>query len=134
MTGLSLFARSAPRSPEAHIVRAGDRHQLFLPNASQLFDIDAELALSRWYSQQRLPLVSTLDCVVRTRKLVSSVGWAKHAVLYEFASVVRRLKEYEEPHESKTLVADAWTGKIASSALYPPGSPFVGERIWPSIT
>lgn len=44
MTGLSLFARSAPRSPEAHIVRAGDRHQLFLPNGSQLFDIDAELA------------------------------------------------------------------------------------------
>jgi hypothetical protein len=96
-------------------------------------DIEAELALSNWYSQQRLPLVSTLAVCVRTRKLVSSVGWAKHAVLYEFSSVEGRLREYEEPYESKTLDPNAWTGKIADSAQYPPGSPFIGERIWPPI-
>jgi hypothetical protein len=96
-------------------------------------DVAGELALSRWYAQQRLPLVSTLSACVRTRKLLSSAGWAKHAILYEFASVEARLREYEEPHESKTLEPDAWTGKIADNALYPPGSPFVGERVWPPV-
>jgi hypothetical protein len=96
-------------------------------------DQDAENMLGRWYSQQRLPLMSRMNCCVRTRKLMSSVGWAKHAVLYEFSSLEARMREHEEPHESKTLDPDAWTGKIAASAAYPPGSPFVGERIWPPV-
>lgn len=94
---------------------------------------EAETMLGRWYSQQRLPLMSRMDACVRTRKLMSSVGWAKHGILYEFSSLEARMKEHEEPHESKTLDPDAWTGQIADNAAYPPGSPFVGQRIWPPV-
>jgi hypothetical protein len=95
--------------------------------------IEAETTLARWYAQQRLPLMSQMAACVRTRKFISTVGWAKHAVLYEFSSLEARMREYEQPHESKTLDANAWTGQIASNASYPPGSPFVGERIWPPV-
>lgn len=95
--------------------------------------VDAEAMLGRWYSQQRLPLMSRMNACVRTRKLMASVGWAKHGVLYEFSSLAARMSQHEEPHESKTLDPEAWTGQIAGNAVYPPGSPFVGERIWPAI-
>lgn len=95
--------------------------------------IEAEMMLGRWYSQQRLPLMSGMNACVRTRKLLASVGWAKHGILYEFSSLEARMREHEEPHESKTLDPKAWTGQIADNAAYPPGSPFVGERIWPLV-
>ena len=96
-------------------------------------DVDGESMLGRWYSQQRLPMVSRLSACVRTRKLLASVGWAKHGVLYEFSSLEDRMREYEEPHESKTQDRQAWTGRITQTAKYPPGSPFVGERLWPLV-
>ena len=40
----ALSARAAPRSRDAHLVAEDGAHQLFLPNGSRLFDIDAELA------------------------------------------------------------------------------------------
>jgi hypothetical protein len=95
--------------------------------------VEAEIDLARWYAQERLPLMSRMRACVRTRKLVSVAGWAKHGVLYEFESLEGRLKDHEEPHESKTLDSTARTGKMADNAVYPPGSPFVGERIWPVI-
>ncbi|WP_129780899.1 hypothetical protein [Peristeroidobacter soli] len=101
--------------------------------AYRMRTVEAELELSRWYSQQRLPLMSRMKSCVRTRKLVSVAGWAKHGVLYEFSSLADRLADHEQPHESKTLDPQAWTGKITSNAVYPPGSPFVGERIWPPV-
>lgn len=93
--------------------------------------VQAELELGRWYARERFPLMSRMQGCVRTRKLVSVVGWAKHGVLYEFESLGARLKNHEEPHESQTLNPQAATGKMASNAIYPPGSPFIGERIWP---
>lgn len=95
--------------------------------------VEAEINLTRWYAQERLPLMSRMRGCVRTRKMVSVAGAAKHGVLYEFASLEARLKEHEEPHESKTLDSKASTGKMAANAIYTPGSPFVGERIWPAL-
>ena len=40
----SLAARAAPRSRDVHLVVEDGACQLFLPNGSRLFDIDAELA------------------------------------------------------------------------------------------
>jgi len=39
-----LFARSAPRSRDVHLIAAEDGHQLFLVEGSRLFSIDAETA------------------------------------------------------------------------------------------
>jgi hypothetical protein len=96
-------------------------------------DVQAEVELGRWYVQHRFPLMSQMRACVRTRKLLSVVGWAKHGVLYEFESLEARLKNHEEPHESKVLDPATPTGTIVQNCIYPPGSPFIGERIWPSL-
>lgn len=95
--------------------------------------VEAELDLAHWYAQQRLPTMGQMPGCIRTRKMVSVAGWAKHGVLYEFESLEARLKNHEGPVESQTLDPNAWTGRIAGAAIYPPGSPFVGERIWPPV-
>lgn len=97
----------------------------------QMKSVEAEIELGRWYAQQRLPTMGRTEGCVRTRKLVSVAGWAKHGVLYEFDSLEARLKYHEEPTDSQTLDKGTWTGQITANAIYPPGSPFVGERIWP---
>ncbi len=92
-----------------------------------------EFDLGRWYAQQRFPVMAAMPGVIRTRKFLSSAGWAKHAILYEFESVETRTKNFEEPHESKIVDPKEWTGRIVRTTLHTPGSPFVGERIWPPI-
>src|SRR6185436_1777551 len=58
--------------------------------------------LMSWYGDWRIPALSRLPSCVAIRKLVSTSAWAKHVVLYEFASLEAR-------HEN--------IGKLAS--LYP---------------
>ena len=41
---LKLFRRSRPRCRDAHLLEAGGVHQLFLPQGSRLFEIDAAMA------------------------------------------------------------------------------------------
>jgi hypothetical protein len=96
-------------------------------------ELEGDFALARWYATDRLPLMSRMGACVRTRKLISSCGWAKHAILYEFSSLDARMRDHEEPYESKTVSTDVSSGRIANMVAYPPGSPFVGERIWPAI-
>jgi hypothetical protein len=94
---------------------------------------DEELSLAAWYVHERFPLMSKMPGSVLTRKLLSSVGWAKHGVIYEFESLDARTRHFEEPHEAKFVDAKAWVGKIVRSTLHTPGSPLIGERIWPPV-
>jgi hypothetical protein len=95
--------------------------------------VEEELDLACWYAHQRFPLMARMPGSVVTRKFVTSVGWAKHAVLYEFESLEARTKHFEVPEESKMVDAKEWTGRIVRTTLHTPGSPFVGERIWPPV-
>src|SRR5580704_13803102 len=40
----TLFEQSRPRSRDAHLIMADGAHQLFLPQGSRLFEIDAAMA------------------------------------------------------------------------------------------
>ena len=91
-----------------------------------------EFALGSWYAQYRLPAMARMPGVIRTRKLVSVAGWAKHSVLYEFTSLDARLEHFEKPHESLALDEKEWTGRIVKFTIHAPGSPSVGRRIWPT--
>lgn len=95
--------------------------------------LEEELDINLWYAHQRFPLMARMPGSVLTRKFVSSTGWAKHGILYEFESLEARTRHFEEPEESKVVDPAQWTGRIVRTTLHTPGSPFVGERTWPPI-
>jgi hypothetical protein len=94
--------------------------------------IESEFDLIRWYAQYRLPSMAKMPGVVRTRKWAGIAGWPKHGILYEFESLAHRLDHFERPHESLALEPGHWTNKITRASVHAPGSPFIGERIWPA--
>lgn len=101
--------------------------------AYRMRSVEAEFFLGQFNTQSRFPAMAQTPGAVRVRKLVSVAGWPKHGVLYEFDSLEARLKHHEEPLESQTLEPGTWTGRNTNNAIYAPGAPFVGERIWPPV-
>lgn len=89
--------------------------------------------LGRWYAQYRLPYMARTPGCIATRKLAGVAGWAKHSVLYEFTSLQARLKNFEEPHEALALDRSRWESQVMAATVHAPGSPFIGERIWPPV-
>jgi hypothetical protein len=95
--------------------------------------IEEEFDLGCWYAQYRLPHMAQMPGSVASRKLLSVAGWAKHAILYEFTSLDARMQNFEEPHESLAVDPKEWTGRVVRYTVHTPGSPFVGQRIWPLV-
>jgi hypothetical protein len=94
---------------------------------------EEEFDLGRWYAQYRLPFMAQLKGCIATRKLSGVAGWAKHSVLYEFTSLESRLRHFEEPHEALALDRTRWESQVIAGTVHAPGSPFIGERIWPPL-
>ncbi len=117
--------------PEAH----GNPNLPFSP-AIQMGSFNAgswqdEDELGDWYAQWRLPCCAKLPGCIRVRKLVSISGWAKHSVLYEFASVEARNSNYVD-HEKNHPEMDQWTEQVVNKLVHAPGSPNVATRLWPA--
>lgn len=89
--------------------------------------------LAKWYAQYRLPHMARMPGSIATRVMACVHGWPKFGVLYEFASLQARHDNFEVPHESLGLDESQWTGRIARNNMHAPGSPIVGERIWPPV-
>lgn len=89
-----------------------------------------EFDLAAWYTQYRFPAMAEMGGTIRTRKLVSVAGWAKHSVMYEFVSLEARAAHFQN-HESLALDETAWTHKIINYTIHAPGSPSVAKRVWP---
>lgn len=85
-----------------------------------------------WYAQWRLPAMVMLPGVIRTRKLASVSGWAKHAVLYEWVSLEAR-NEYFPKHEDRNPEMNAWSGRVVQTLQHAPGSANVACRLWPAV-
>jgi hypothetical protein len=94
--------------------------------------IEGEEELLAWYADWRMPALSKLPGCVGMRKMVSVTGWAKHGVMYEFASLDAR-------NEGMPAVArlypgmEAWTNRFIPKLTHAPGSPNVARRIWPTV-
>jgi hypothetical protein len=91
------------------------------------FNINAlenEDELSTWYSRSRLPLMAPMMGCVGARKLVSISGWAKHAILYEFISMEARDRYFVDTDRE-------WSNRVVANLIHAPGSPSLGNRIWP---
>lgn len=85
-----------------------------------------------WYAQCRLPAMTRLPGCIRTRKLASVAGWAKHAILYEFASLAMR-NRYFVKHEDGDPAAAAWGDRVVSTLTHAPGSANLACRLWPAV-
>ena len=86
-----------------------------------------------WYAQGRMLAMRTLPGCIRTRRLASVSGWAKHAILYEFTSLEAR-NEHFPTHEDDNPATKAWTERVVSTLLHAPGSSNVALRLWPPAT
>ena len=85
-----------------------------------------------WYANGRFHSMRKLPGCLGVRKLVSVSGWAKHGVLYEFASLEARNKRFPT-HERSNPDMEAWTDRLVRSLLHAPGSPNVARRLWPPV-
>jgi hypothetical protein len=85
--------------------------------------------IARWYAQWRLPSMQTVPGCVRVRTLISVAGWAKHACLYEFASLEAR-NEHFIYYDRDRPDMESWSKEIVKKLVHAPGSPNVAQRIW----
>ena len=84
-----------------------------------------------WYAQSRMPAMATLPGCVRTRRLASVAGWAKHAILYEFTTLEARNRYYVKLEDGRSE-AKAWADRIVPKLIHAPGSASLATRIWPA--
>jgi hypothetical protein len=89
----------------------------------------SETDMLAWYAQRRMAAMTRLPGCIRTRKLASVAGWAKHAILYEFASLEARNRSFVQ-HENDPEVI-AWGDRVVRNLTHAPGSANLAQRIWP---
>lgn len=92
-----------------------------------------EEELMAYYAQGRLKNMRVLPGCVRTRRLVSVAGWAKHGVVYEFTSLEARNEHFVGHQEHDPKMA-AWTKTMGPRLTHAPGSSNLVQRIWPPMS
>ncbi len=85
-----------------------------------------------WYAHNRMAAMRHLTGCLGVRKYVSTTGWAKHGILYEFASREVRNERFPN-HADADPKMKAWSDKIVPALIHAPGSPNVAVRIWPPV-
>lgn len=85
-----------------------------------------------WYANWRMPAVQDLPGVVRTRRLCSIAGWAKHGVFYEFTSLAMR-NEHFLPHEDAYPDIKAYSDVMVQKLTHAPASSTLATRLWPPV-
>jgi hypothetical protein len=83
------------------------------------------------YVQQRMPAhCSTASCI-GVRKLNSVAGWAKHAILYEYASLEGFNRDYASANAKSPLGFKEHS--IVPMLIHAPNGPNMALRIWPPV-
>lgn len=116
--------------PEANKYRSGVALAPCIQLGSFNCAYHQEEELLAWYAQCRMPAMTTLPGCVRTRKLASVSGWAKHGILYEFVSLEARNQHFIV-HEDGYPEMKAWGDRVVKMLIHAPGSSNVACRIWP---
>lgn len=90
-----------------------------------------ERELGNYYRMHRFPQVAATAGCIRARKLVSTIGWPKHGILYEFQSMNKDEALFETRFNT-AIPGKTWAGRhILSFVLHAPNAPHAGRRIWP---
>ena len=93
--------------------------------------VEYEEEMHAGYVQQRLPAMCETASCIRTRKLNSVAGWAKHGILYEFAALEGFNRDYEAANAKSPLGTNGHS--VVPMLVHAPGGPNSALRIWPPI-
>jgi hypothetical protein len=83
------------------------------------------------YVLERLPKMCATPSCLRTRKLNSVAGWAKHGILYEFASKEGFDRDYAPAVASSPLGLNGHS--VVPNLTHAPNGPNSALRIWPPV-
>src|SRR3546814_833148 len=92
---------------------------------------EADIDLWRWYLVERLPLMAGLTGTIQARLMAGAVGWAKLAVMYEFADAHALFRQRGEQDTIARHESGAGTLFPAGRVQQAPYGPTVADRIWP---
>jgi hypothetical protein len=83
------------------------------------------------YVLERLPKMCATPSCVRVRKLNSVAGWAKHGILYEFASKEGFDRDYAPAVAKSPLGLNGRS--VVPNLVHAPNGPNSALRIWPPV-
>jgi hypothetical protein len=93
--------------------------------------LEFEEEMHAGYVLQRMPKMCATASCVRTRKLNSVSGWAKHGIVYEFASKEGFDRDYAPAVANSPLGFGAHT--VVPMLTHAPNGPNSALRIWPPV-
>ncbi len=127
---VNLMTETGRRNGRAfHAYREGLTGTPCIQIGSYLCPTENEEEMHAGYVLNRLPKMCDTPSCVRVRKLNSVAGWAKHGILYEFASVEGFEKDYDGAVAKSPL--GFGDHSVVPMLTHAPNGPNSAERIWP---
>jgi len=93
--------------------------------------LEYEEEMHAGYVLQRLPKMCATPSCVRVRKLNSVAGWAKHGIIYEFASKEGFDRDYAPAVANSPLGLNGHS--VVPELVHAPNGPNSALRIWPPV-
>ena len=94
-------------------------------------ELQFEEEMHAGYVLERLPKMCATPSCVRTRKLNSVAGWAKHGIIYEFASKKGFDRDYAPAVANSPLGLNGHS--VVPNLIHAPNGPNSALRIWPPV-
>jgi hypothetical protein len=93
--------------------------------------VEYEEEMHAGYVASRMPAHCATASCVRTRKLNSVAGWAKHVILYEYTSLDGFSRDYEAANSKSPLGVGGRS--IVPYLVHAPSGPNSALRLWPPV-
>jgi hypothetical protein len=93
--------------------------------------LEFEEEMHAGYVLERLPKMCATPSCIRTRKLSSAAGWAKHGIIYEFASKDGFDRDYAPAVANSPLGLNGHS--VVPNLVHAPNGPNSALRIWPPV-
>ena len=93
--------------------------------------IEYEEEMHAGYVASRMPAHCATASCVRIRKLNSVAGWAKHVILYEYASLDGFNRDYEAANSKSPLGVGGHN--VVQYLVHAPSGPNSALRLWPPV-
>ena len=93
--------------------------------------VEYEEEMHAGYVTSRMPAHCATASCVRTRKLNSVAGWAKHVILYEYTSLDGFTRDYEAANSKSPLGVGGHS--IVPYLVHAPSGPNSALRLWPPV-
>lgn len=93
--------------------------------------VEYEEEMHAGYVASRMPAQCATGSCVRTRKLNSVAGWAKHVILYEYTSLDGFNRDYEAANAKSPLGVGGHS--VVPLLVHAPSGPNSALRLWPPV-